>query len=377
VAALAPTSALLGRDIVGNFFFPQLFGTCCVFGVAVLWARVNLSAAAEVIASVLVTFAFGWLYPVAAMQFAAFALACQALALLQTWRSSGRLPFRPLFLLVAMVVGTGAAVMLHPRFRAAVQLAQPEGGISLRVPTWSVLPLSIALLLLALVLAIALVRQRLTLRSGRAFVALCAAIGGIAIAQQAAFYIFGLGSRYIMAKHIFAVSTLLVAAAAVTVTHLLNVGASQTMRPGIAALARFAFVPATLLAFGANYLPFGGERIARLMRVEATLRDAVRQRPELAGHTIMAAGPQLTRFIFTHALLGVPISPAAAISLTKDAPAYLRREDALAQLPVEYAVVARREVRAPECIVSTPLWDALAIVRYPCQFESDPAPPSR
>jgi hypothetical protein len=264
-----------------------------------------------------------------------------------------------------LATGAAAAFLLHPGFSSAVHLGTNEGSIYINLPRMLIVPLSVALLLLAAVVAIAVARDRLRLPQGQAFAALCGAVALASLAQQAAYFIAGSGSRYLVQKHFFPVSTLLLAAIVVLAVQWSSSGFTNPRAVWLPTLARFAWWPAALIAFIASNVPWRGVLIAPLLRTESFISAAARERPELIGHTVMSTSDKITQMTFSFGVLRLPAEAAGAFTL--ETPSEERRSRFVREIPITHAVVATSQVRSDACVIVQDDATALAIVDYSCQ----------
>lgn len=363
---LAPSHALIGREIVENYFYPQLCGTSCAFALVALRARLRLGIAGEIAAALAATFLMGWLYPIGAVQLAGTAVAWRALLVARAWHETRRVDIVALASVPLLALALVAAIVLNPRFPVVTALAVNEGWVSLRIPRLLVIPATLLLGAAASLLALGYMRGRLRLATPEAFVALCAGVTAASLAQEASYYGLGSGSRYGVFKHIFPVSTLLAAAAVVGAMHVLRRAGAGTpeAEARLATLARLAFVPATLVAILASDLPWRGERLAAAMRTEAYLRTVARE-PGVAGHAVLLAGTLTDRFSFSMGLLRLP--KALSYELIYRSESTLdRRRAIIERTPVTYAFVREDPARDTACRIRADEATRLAMIRLAC-----------
>jgi hypothetical protein len=359
----------LGREIVGNFFYPQMFGEMCVFALVLLRSRLSLGVAAEIAAAVGATVLLGWVYPIAAVQLAGIAVAWRMLSMSRHWHSSGRVDMRQALTLALLIVGVVGAIVLHPRFPVVVNLATNNGYVDVRLPRGLVVPATFLLCAAVVVLGVEFARQRLMLRAPEAFIALCAGVAAASLAQEAAFYLLCLGSPYGVYKHIFAVSTLLITAATVCLVHFGHIGAAAGAGGGMQQLARLAFAPAALIVLAANDVPWRGERVSPVMRMEAFLRSSILLRPDIERHSVLLAGSKIGQFGFSMGILHLPKNRSLALNYEGFAtPA--ERQAIITTTPVKFAFVSSDAVRDVSCAISTDPGARLTLVDYACQFRT-------
>ncbi len=358
--------AFIGRELVENYFYPQLSGTSCAFALVALRARLRLGIAGEIAAALAATFLMGWLYPIGAVQLAGTAVAWRALLVARQWHETRRVDIASLASVPLLAFGLIAAVLLNPRFFIIAGFAVNEGWVSLRIPGLLVIPATLLLGATSGLLALACVRGRLGLARPEAFVALCAGVAAASLAQEAAYYGLGSGSQYGVIKHIFPVSTLLAAAAVVGAIHLLRrpgAGSAQA-EARLGTLARLAFVPATLIAVLASNVPWRGESLAAAVRTEAFLR-AVAREPGVAGHAVLLAGTATDRFTFSMGVLRLPKELSVDLVYRFQSTAD-RRRAIIERTPVSYAFVRDGAASEAPCRVRTDEAVRLTMIRVAC-----------
>ena len=359
--------ALLGREIVGNFFFPQLFGEMCVFALVLLRSRLAPGIQREICLAIAATFLLGWVYPIAAVQWAGIAVAWRVLRLWKTWQTSCRVGPVDLIWFAILLIGVLVAILLHPLFQFVTGLASNDGSIEFRIPGVMVVPAALLLGMVGLVLGWEFARGRLKLRAPDGFVALCGGIAGAALAQAAAFYLLGIGSRYGVYKHMFAVSTLLFASAIVCTIHFSRYDTAAASAPRRARQARLSFVPATLIALLACNVPWRGERLPSILRNESFLKAAMTQNTDIKSHAVLLGGGYIERFGFSMGNLGLS-KERALVLIYESAGTPQERQAVVDNTPIKYAFVASNSVRDPACAIRADEASQLSLVSYPCQF---------
>ncbi len=368
LAALMHGQIFLGREIVGNFFFPQLFGEMCV--IVLVWLRSGFAPTllGEFAIAVGSTFALGWVYPIAAVHAGGIAVIWRALLTASKWRQTGKHDIRDLIAFVALAGAIVLAIVVHPRFAVTVSLAANNGYVHAMIPKWLVVPATALLILLSMTLGFAAVRGTLALRAPLAFVSLCGGVAAASLAQAGAFHVLGLGSAYATHKHLFPVTTLLVCAAVVLVVNMMPFAPASTSAARSRRAARLAFVPATLIVLVANIKPWTGEPMAPLMREEAFLRKVVAERPDVEGHALVLPNDEAAtrEFAFSMGALHLPLDQAVMLVWPWSS-SPKQRADAIAQTPIGYAFVRSAEVKDPTCVVTTDAASGLVLVRYRCQ----------
>jgi len=368
VAGFESTHAFLGREIVNNFFYPQLFGEMCVFALVLLRSRFALGVASEIAAAVGATFLLGWVYPIAAVQLAGIAVVWRALPMAADWYAHRRLAGRDAISFAVLLVGVAIAIVAHPRFAVVATLASNEGWVIVRVPSALVIPATLLLAALTVALGVLFAQRKLALCAPDAFVALCGGLAGASLAQEAAFYLLGIGSAYGVYKHLFAVSTLLVAAGVVCVVQFTRLGASTAADRRSTLLARLAFAPATLIVLLANDVPWQGEWLPPMVRTEALVRSMMTKHRDAQGHAIVLAGSRIEQFAFSMGIVRLPKDSTHAL-IYENLSTPEQRQAIVAQTPVTYAFVRPDQVRAPACAVEIDQTAHLAMVTYACQAQ--------
>ncbi len=365
------TRAFLSQEIVSNFFFPQLFGEMCVFVLVWLRSRFALTLFAEISTALAATFVLGWVYPIAAVQLGAVAVVWRILQTTSNWYAQRRLSPRDVIAFACLAVGIPLAIALHPRFATVATLANNEGWIMVRIPGVLVIPATGLLLGLTAVLGIIVIRGRVIrekfgLRAPDAFVALCGGIAGASLAQEAAFYLFGLGSRYGIYKHIFAVSTLLVSAVVVCAIHFARYRLPSTGNSRTERLAHLAFAPAALIVLLANAPPWHGEWMGPMVRAETFYRSALAQHPDAKGHAVVLADGKIDQFGFSMGIIHLSMEDTLKLLYANNATPQQRKE-LIEQTPVAYVFVRAGDVANPACIVASDPRREFAMIRYGCQ----------
>jgi len=363
--AMARAHAALGREISQNFFYPQLVGTSCAFALVALRARLRFGAGAEIATALAATFLMGWIYPIGMVQLAGAAVAWRALLVARAWHETGRADAAAIASVPLLALGLVAAILLNPRFHVMASFAANEGWVALRIPGLLVIPATLLLGTAAALLGLACIRGRLRLVAPEAFVALCAGVAAASLAQTAAYFGLGSGSRYGVVKHIFAVSTLLAAAAVVGAIHLsrrAQAGSAEDAR--LVPYARLAFVPATLAAFLLSNNPWRGEPLPAALRVEAHMRALARE-PGMLGHAVLLSGTAIDRFSFSMGLLHLPKEPSIDLIFRSHSTPE-RRRTVIAEVPVTYAFLSDGAAVDPACRMRTDAAARLMQVRLAC-----------
>jgi hypothetical protein len=200
---LAKTRALIGWEVVGNFFYPQL-----VADLAYLTALFLISKSSRAAAAIAVTLGFGlctmWLQPLIAVHILAAGCVLMAVQLLDAlWhRRQGIL--RRLVQLGCVIAGSAAIALFHPALQAMRMISANDGTLEFGFQNL------IAMAVMPALAGIFNVWRYLNRRA--AFVdavlgsAVIAAVG-LAALQFAMFKLLGEGSLYAVKKHFFIIVT--------------------------------------------------------------------------------------------------------------------------------------------------------------------------
>lgn len=363
------THSFFGHEIVGNFFFAQMFGEMCVIALMLARSRISLGVVGDTIFAFAGVAALGWVYPMAAVQFAGAMVVLRALSLYQTWLQ------RPLSALdavgaIALVALLVSAILLHPRFAFGVTLAAHEGASGIRLKHVLIVPVTLALLAATFVLFLASARRRLALVAPDAFTALCGGVALTALAQAAAYYLAGVGSSYIVSKHFFPVLALLGASLIVLAANAWARSGHTWVRSDTKSawsifLGRLAFAPAALVALGISNPPWKGYWTQPVVATERFLRSSLQAMPQIRGHSILLEGGLITHFTFSMGLL--QLSKDVSLTLLDELGSTPEQRSAVvAATPVIYAFIATERVRDPGCSVRTDAAAKLSMVMYAC-----------
>jgi hypothetical protein len=210
VLALVSSRAIIGFEIIGNFFYPQLIGTAiyCVT-LLVLIAIGHWNALVRVLL-VLGLFAFTLeVHTVPALHMAgAFGLLLVLELTLEFIRSK-RVGMTSIMAIVLFAVGALLVLWFDPSLRAAIVIAQHDGTLIFGLSAGFLTGMAVVAGGIAARILWTKLRsdQSVTTADLVTFAALWAAIG-LVLAQYAAITLFGNGSPYIVKKHLFIVLTL-------------------------------------------------------------------------------------------------------------------------------------------------------------------------
>lgn len=363
------THSFFGHEIVGNFFFAQMFGEMCVIALMLIRSRISLGVIGDTVFAFAGVAALGWVYPMAAVQFAGAMVVLRALGLYEAWLVR-QLSVRDAVGAVALVALLIGAIVLHPRFAFGVTLAAHEGGSGIRIKHVLIVPIVLALLAATFVLFLASARRRLTLIAPEAFTALCGGVALTALAQTTAYYLGGLGSSYIVSKHFFPVLALLGASLIVLIANVWVRSGHEWARSDSESathifLGRLAFAPAALVALGISNPPWKGYWTEPVVATERFLRSSLQAMPQARGHSILLEGGLITHFTFSMGLLHLPKEKALAI-IDEANSTPEQRKAVVAATPVTYAFIATERVRDPGCSVRSDAPAKLSMVMYAC-----------
>jgi hypothetical protein len=249
------TYAIVGDEVVGNFFYPQLVGTAVYFATLLMlvenrntWLRLGLA---------LGLFAFTLeIHTVPALHLAAaFFLLLVIEAALEFFRTK-RLSFILHAPVVLFPVGVLLTLGFDPSLRTAVTLAQSGGVLDFKLDAIILVAMAVAAgCVSACLLWIRLTKDKPIPSADLViFAALWAAIGLI-LAQYIASALFANGSSYIVKKHVFIVLTLGILSLARLAGDLFPVQRSFAHSPILAAGASAAICAIVLWEAGISLYP--------------------------------------------------------------------------------------------------------------------------
>ncbi|MGC2781373.1 MAG: hypothetical protein WA418_37615 [Bradyrhizobium sp.] len=356
-----------GREIYENYFISQMFGTMCVLWLALAWPTIARNIALEIPAAIAATLALGWVHPASAVQFAGFCLFWRGLDTARALLHGNRDIVVPALGILLLGCGLAAAIVSPPAF-AMVRAQTAEAWLAAKAPRDIVVPVVLMLLLSAAGLGYLSMRGRLALARPAVFVSLCGGVAAVSAAQMAAYYAFGVGSRYAFYKHIFSLSTLLAAVAvvcAISVSRMVRQPGERWSRP-----ARLAFAPAALVAAIACLPPWEGDAVTPLMRMEAFLRTSIADArlPGADGHAVLSADRPAIQFAYSTAILHLPSDLALTLAYGDELPDLVpRREQLLAETPVKYAFVGDAGTTPASCVIFANPRARLAATRFGCR----------
>ncbi|RDI58558.1 hypothetical protein DES45_10581 [Microvirga subterranea] len=205
---------VVGGEISGNnFYFAQMVSLAIVIPIMQVMFSGRISPIKLAVLAVGTTFALGWVYPMATMQFACGTIAYFGVVALQTLvdhRTSRKDISRSFLLLFGISVAIPLAVVLHPTFADMSANAAHEGGINLNLPATFVPKILLVCGLVITGLSFAHIIGKLNVANPVALTATALGIFGAAFVQLFAFGV-GVGSLYGVAKHVFPVVTITLA----------------------------------------------------------------------------------------------------------------------------------------------------------------------
>jgi hypothetical protein len=314
LAALAARQlrAVLGQEIVGSFFYPQLVSEAVFVAAAVAGAAaLRRSRSLFLLFTLLAVWACGGFHLVGALKLAGALMVLAAFEMAADMRIARRLDWR----LALSLVAAPAALLANPAFWTMRKLAAHNGGINFAAPitaTHMGLAAGVLLALSAWVLMAALVRHGPGWREAppawRAAVviaAMGAAAAGAALAQLAAFELLGEGSPYAVLKHTFGVVTLLALVAPLWLWSLRGGAAANRPRLGAAAAVAAQAGLVWLLFHHASWIDMGETRrifeAARQFRIDQGLKAG-----ESRALFVSARRPREVAFAASVAMLRAP-----------------------------------------------------------------------
>ncbi|KWT89373.1 MULTISPECIES: hypothetical protein [unclassified Variovorax] len=203
-ALLLPSRSLIGWEVLGNFFYPQLLADVVYLAVLLWLAKVadTWEQAALILAVGTLTM---WIQPVVAVHIFAAGLTLIAFLALQRWGATKKVPTKDLLILAIAAAASVAAILLNPAFQSIRINANHDGYLEFGYS--HMLWVAVAC---GAVGALSLVSQ-LRGRGERVDAVLgsaCIAATVLVFLQWAILRLSGDGSLYAVKKHMFIVFTL-------------------------------------------------------------------------------------------------------------------------------------------------------------------------
>jgi hypothetical protein len=368
IAVLRPFNIVVGGEIIQNFFYSQIVSFFIVLLIIQGAFSGRFPPLPLAIASIVITFGLGWVYPIATMQFACSALAYFGLATVRGLMSDRKVALLNGSLLCCLAVALPATFALHPTFELIKAIAAWPGEILLNIPPQKAPPI---LLLCGLpITAIAVVYLFGQLRVVRPLALVTTSIGmfGAALAQLLAIAI-GVGTSYGVAKHLFPVVTVAAAASAVLAAN----AAAPWLNRRLQAYPAFAGVALRLAAFVAFAIVFSmpGRSLSPILRAQEFLSHNLPS--DGVGRTVLLNDDLLTHEKFALALgdLNYPKKAGAVRIIGPDTvKGYYDPDKIMAAAPVTYTLInaSQEKVLNEQCIIARS--DTLVLVSMACQMLS-------
>ena len=220
VSLQATFGGVIGDEIIGNAFYPQLGGTALFFASMAYLSKLGSSPLRYFIVAVVSTFLTAWVYTLSAVWLAIGAGVL--FVLLQPFRT---LPIR---WAVAIFAALSIVVLSHPTFAPMVGNSNHGGAF---VPTYYQQTLAIAagLVILAVVLLVRTSRSNRSPGDALVVAIALASAAGITV-QMALLQLAGMGSGYAVTKHVFLASSALIVALCVLAADLVSTVVHQDVR---------------------------------------------------------------------------------------------------------------------------------------------------
>ncbi|SIT50134.1 membrane hypothetical protein [Paraburkholderia piptadeniae] len=198
------TKAMVGYEVVLNFFYPQLVGDVIYFGI-LMW----LARSGDLLERVIVLTVAGgltmWVQPLASVHIFGAGLALLAFDGLHRWVREKQLPLRYFAYVLLAAIASAVIVVEHPVFKIMRRISANDGALNFGYThIMSVAILCGAIGVLNLVLRL---RNRGTYVDSVLGCAVVAATA-LAVVQFAALKFHGDGSAYAIKKHMFLIVTL-------------------------------------------------------------------------------------------------------------------------------------------------------------------------
>jgi hypothetical protein len=218
---LKGTASLIGWEVVGNFFFPQLVGDAFYIATLILMARARQQWM-QILAFVTVGTVTMWVQPLNAIHIIAAGCALLSLQALRSWREHGALPWRDTGRIFLVASISAAIVASHPAFRAMKLISYNDGSLGFGY---------VHILRINMLCGVVCAVNAWRYFRGKAphLDAVLSAAGiaatSLVIVQFLALKLFGAGSDYAVKKHMFLVLTVaLLNATRLCMTILRNLG---------------------------------------------------------------------------------------------------------------------------------------------------------
>jgi hypothetical protein len=352
------THTLVGNEIIGNFFYPQLIGD---FGFVLLLVIASIIQRPKMVCVFAIAAVYGlaWIYPMSASK---LALSLGLLQILALCRGYSR---ERVVAAIAMAVLLPVIIVTHPAFEPMVRNAAHDGGISITLP----IVLAAASVLLAL--AACIWWLNFARASGARYDPLMAAALATALlawVQFGCWHFAGLGSPYAVKKHGFMICTLAIASFAVCLAELaFRTGLHSRLQGPLKIVPMYVtrWVAACLAVVAV--LPGRGAPLKPVLRYDNEVRAIMASGvpADLFGHTVSVNRdlPMVINFAVGVAVLHLPAwSPAMRdqLGIREPAPSGVRYAvtvPMVPNLPLGCLVQTYRQLQLLRRDCVEPKWD--------------------
>ena len=204
--ALGPSGFVHGGHLIGNYFYPHIFGTAaflCLLYVAVFILSGWMATAFATVSACLL----GWVYPLSVVLFSACFLVYLAAETFTKSINEGVVAWRMLSQTVVTAVLLLLVTVLHPEFKIMIAISGNDGGFLPIIGTHYITMLAALLMIAGLIVIYSNIKWPVEgwINNCRA----CRRCRSIYALQWSALYVLHLGSPYALKKHIFDIVTLL------------------------------------------------------------------------------------------------------------------------------------------------------------------------
>ena len=204
--ALGPSGFVHGGQLIGNYFYAQIFGTaallCLLYVVVFILSGWTATAFATVSACLL-----GWVYPLSMVLFSACFLVYLAAETFTKSINERVVAWRLLAQTVVTAVLLLLVTVLHPQFKIRIVLSVIDGGFLPIIGTRYVTLLAALLMIAGLFVVYSNTKWRS--KVGLMIAALAVGISTTYALQWSSFYVLHLGSPYAIKKYTFDIVTIL------------------------------------------------------------------------------------------------------------------------------------------------------------------------
>lgn len=351
-----PSGAILGNEIIGNFFYSQLIGAAFFFALLFVCGRIGRRSELTVALVGLVGAAFlMWMHLLPGL----YLIGAVGLFLLLNAAEDvrdGKPSRKPLAGVVTYGIAGIAVIVLHPSLAAMRELSANDGALEFPINPWL---LYVVALILVAVSGWSIIWSRRHERTAFDVVLVAAAIAALALmtVQLLNLLVLGEGSPYAVKKHLFLVMTLALACSARALAGLLTAETAGRQTSPIVTIAMAAV--ATWLVYPKQpALPMRAVTVPLKYAQHAIQYDL----PNFeAGNTAMLAPSvdPITRYMINSGVFRVPFQTALSqlfrdIGQASEAPTFAfvvqdRSLPGAAGCDEKYAETSRYVVVPPRC----------------------------